>query len=335
MMWKHLLSFITAVTCLPIAQAAYAEVLFSPTCRQGHCFQSKFIRKVAAEESTTGTLYTVEIASRSWPMGTEPPSIWNSPGQSYVNCSKFQPAGIFKSSFGEEDVFVVHLLDPDTLTPALFMIGSYEVYGTTCHNLVGPFSFSESLNPISNATQSLGYNPFLRERQVTINSLDLLKPNPSSRVYQSRQGKFSFSYPLGYVIDISSIDKHSLVTTENSVTLYKASEHPPVGPIRAMDDDRSYISVYSDESSGQSLTEWIEGFSVGNRVILNNYRFVQFLEEIAVSYNTHGLGYNDNISFLNPGKNLKFTISAGYQLDFDSVREDVQEVISSFSFLTE
>lgn len=43
-----------------LAQPAFAEVILQAQCRQGGCFQTKFIRKTASQQSATGMFYTIE-----------------------------------------------------------------------------------------------------------------------------------------------------------------------------------------------------------------------------------------------------------------------------------
>ena len=132
-MWKHLLTLATLLACLPIAKPAFSEVILQEFCRQGGCYQTKFIRKVASEQSISGTFYTIETALRSWKHGEQPRNNWETK-ISYANCSTIQPAYIFIS--GEN--YVVHHLNPGNGFDPFFIQASQEMYWVTCHNFVGP-----------------------------------------------------------------------------------------------------------------------------------------------------------------------------------------------------
>ena len=155
-MWKRLLPFATLLASVTIAIPAFAEVILQEFCRQGGCYQTKFIRKVASEQSVTGTFYTIETASRNWKDTAQPTNNWSEPRVSYANCSTTQPAYIFIS--GEN--YVVHLLNPGNRFDPSFIQASQEMYWVICHNFVGPFRSPNTSMP--EHARRLGY-PLNRE----------------------------------------------------------------------------------------------------------------------------------------------------------------------------
>ena len=185
-MWKHLLTLATLLTSVTIAKPAFAEVILQEECRQGECFQTKFIRKVASEQSATGTFYTIETAKRSWRYGEQPGNTWSEPEINYVNCSIAKPAYIFTGIQGD---IIVHFLNPGTRFEPSFTQASQEMYWVTCHNFIGPFR-SPNTSMTAHAFR-LGYPLTLEIHQVELGSDSELR-----QIFGISQREF----------DISSID---------------------------------------------------------------------------------------------------------------------------------
>jgi hypothetical protein len=147
-----------------LAQPAFAEVILQEYCRQGGCFQTKFIRKTASQQSATGTFYTIETASRSWRDTEQPRNNWSEPNISYANCSTTRPAYIFRT----EDTYYVHRLNPGSSFDPFFIQASQEMYWVTCHNFVGPFRGPNT--SMTERARQLGYPLNLEINQVELAS---------------------------------------------------------------------------------------------------------------------------------------------------------------------
>ena len=160
---KQLLLATGTLASILIAQPVMAELILPGRCHMGECWDNKFISKTQLREGSNGTLYAVEMASRSWSFGSEPPAKFDSPTIRYVHCSTTKPAYIFNS----DGTYYAHLLNPGGDWYG-YNVGDYPVYWATCHNFVGPEFFSEKMT--SRAVQ-LGYPLNLSSEQIELNNV--------------------------------------------------------------------------------------------------------------------------------------------------------------------
>lgn len=125
------------------------------------------MEKTLIQSGSSGKLYSVEIATRSWPMGSQPSSPFGSPRTNYVYCSTKKPAYLFNS----EGTYYAHLLNPGGDWYG-YNMSDYPIYWATCHNLVGPDFFSERMRATA---RKLGYPLNLPSEQIELtNVLDIL-----------------------------------------------------------------------------------------------------------------------------------------------------------------
>lgn len=166
---KRLLTLSTSLTIIFIALPAFAELILPGRCpHMGMCWENKFLKKTLLEKGRDGTLYSVELAGRSWRIESQPPDTFEPTRTSYVYCSKTRPAFIFKT----DGKFIAHLLNPGGDWYG-YNQSDYPVYWATCHNFVGPDFFSEVMK---NRAIQLGYPLNLPSEQMDLNNVrDILK----------------------------------------------------------------------------------------------------------------------------------------------------------------
>jgi len=151
-----------ALTALP----ASAEIILNVGCYMGNvCYQSRYHGKTFLEQGENGRLFSVETSTRT---------IHNEEGgrvsafgprkTSYVYCSTTRPTYIFRFDSG----YAAHFLNPGSPDSEYsYMRGSYPVYWTTCHNLVGPVFFSEAM---TRRAINLGYSLGLHTDHVNLSN---------------------------------------------------------------------------------------------------------------------------------------------------------------------
>jgi hypothetical protein len=168
-MFNRLLTFSTSLSIIFTALPAFADIILPGRCpHMGICWDQKFIKKTLLERGKNGTLYSVELASRSWRVEAQPPATFKPPNTSYVYCSTTRPALIFKS----EGKYYAHFLNLGGDWYG-YNVSDYPVYWTTCHNFVEPDFFSENMK--KRAIQ-LGYPLNLTSEQKEVNNVrDILK----------------------------------------------------------------------------------------------------------------------------------------------------------------
>ena len=129
---------------------------------------SAYHGKTFLEQGEDGRLFSVETSSRS---------IHNEEGgrvsafgpreTSYVYCSTTRPTYIFRSDASSLG-YTAHSLNPGSSeSEDSYMRGSYPIYWTTCHNLVGPVFFSESM---TRRAINLGYSLRLLMHQFDVSN---------------------------------------------------------------------------------------------------------------------------------------------------------------------
>lgn len=164
MMKIKLISLVVGILAFisPI-QSAKADIILPGRCHMGYCSDNKFIEKTILKKGSTGTLYSVKLASRSWSFDSKPPKQFNEPNISYVYCSTDSPVYMFESN----KVYVVHFLNPGGYSYG-FNHSDYPIYWATCHNFVGPDFFSEEMT--ARAIQ-LGYPLDLSSDQTYVDNV--------------------------------------------------------------------------------------------------------------------------------------------------------------------
>lgn len=166
---NKIVSFAVLSTIALTALPASAEIILDVGCYMGGvCYQKRYHGKTFLEQGEDGRLFSVETSTRS---------IHNEEGgrvsafgpreTSYVYCSTTRPTHIF--SFDDVDGYTAQFLNPGSPDSEYsFERGSYPVYWTTCHNLVGPVFFSEAM---TRRASNLGYS-----LRLPINQIDLSNP---------------------------------------------------------------------------------------------------------------------------------------------------------------
>lgn len=165
---NKVISIVTGLTIfLLFTPSSLADVVLPGRCHMGECWEQKLIEKTLLKSSSQGKLYSVKIATRSWPMGSSPNSPFGSSQINYVYCSTKKPAYLFSS----DGIYYGHLLNPGGDWYG-YNMSDYPIYWATCHNFVGPDFFSERMK--AKAIQ-LGYSVNLPSEQVELkNILDIM-----------------------------------------------------------------------------------------------------------------------------------------------------------------
>lgn len=167
-MLKRLVSLTIAMTIISQAQPAFGDLILPGNCHMGRCWEQKFFRKTLLEKGGDGTLYSVELATRSWSMEAEPSGLFTPSETGYIYCSTIRPAYIFKS----ENKYYAHFLNPGGEWYG-YNRSDYPVYWATCHNFIGPDFFSEAMK---NRAIQLGYPLNLPSEQKELNNVrDILR----------------------------------------------------------------------------------------------------------------------------------------------------------------
>lgn len=148
---------------LLIEQFALADIILPGSCHMGECYENKLIEKTILRKTANGILYSIRIASRSWPMGTQPNSRFGQMETNYVYCSTTKPAYIFKL----DGIYYAHLLNPGGEW-FRYNVSDYPIYWSTCHNFVGPDFFSEKMTA---KAIKLGYPLNLPSEQIELNNV--------------------------------------------------------------------------------------------------------------------------------------------------------------------
>jgi len=76
-------------------QLVPSNIVLPGRCHMGECWDNKFIEKKLLKEGSSGNLYSIKTASRSWSMGSQPPKSFGEVELSYVYCSRKKPSVIF------------------------------------------------------------------------------------------------------------------------------------------------------------------------------------------------------------------------------------------------
>ncbi len=167
-MLKRLLTLTITLTIISPILPALADLILPGRCQMGTCWDTKLYRKKLIEKGKDGTLYSVDIATRSWKMGNEAPANFGASYSNYIYCSNTKPAYIFKS----QNKYYAHFLNPGGDWYG-YNISDYPIYWVTCHNFVGPNFFSKEMK--DKAIQ-LGYPLNLPSEQKELNQVrDILK----------------------------------------------------------------------------------------------------------------------------------------------------------------
>lgn len=165
-----LLVFASSITYQP---KTLAEIIINGWCRQGECSQIKFLSKTSLRSNQFFTLYSIKTAHRilRWEdRKKETSPKFSSPNISYVFCSTEKPAYIKSKTEGENE-YTADLLNPGTDASG-YNYESYQLYWTTCHNIVGPNFFSEEMTA---KAISLGYPLNLISDQIRLqNPLEIM-----------------------------------------------------------------------------------------------------------------------------------------------------------------
>ena len=145
-----------SVTPLLLGQATSTFRTLPGRCQMGICWDNQYRGKTLLHQGKRDRLYSVELAFRSWEMGTEPDNNFEKPRTSYVYCSTSKPALIFAEDTANPDSgYIAHLLNPGGDDWAGYNMADYPIYWLTCHNIVGPNFFSEAM---SDRALQLGYS---------------------------------------------------------------------------------------------------------------------------------------------------------------------------------
>jgi hypothetical protein len=176
-MLKRLLPLTIAIISISPVMPAFADLILSGRCQMGTCWEQKFFGKTLLEKGSDGTLYSVELATRSWPMGSEPSGSFSPSKISYVYCSTIRPTYIFKL----ENKYYAHFLNPGGDWFG-YNRSEYPVYWATCHNFIGPDFFSENMK---HKAIDLGYPLNLPSEQKELNNVrDILTQNATGQSQQ-------------------------------------------------------------------------------------------------------------------------------------------------------
>lgn len=167
-MSRHVWPLLTVLASSLVALPAGADILLPGRCHMGECWENRFISKELLRETSRGRLYAVELASRSWPMDSEPSENWERQRTDYVYCSTTRPAIVFNA----DGSYYAHLLNPGNF-PFGYEMGDYPIYWATCHNFVGPEFFSEEMTA---RAIRLGYPLNLEPNQIELtNVLEIME----------------------------------------------------------------------------------------------------------------------------------------------------------------
>jgi hypothetical protein len=149
-----------------MGKPASAEIVLPDRCYMGGiCIENVFLEKNKIAEGNTGTLYAVELMSRTWGASDDSREIADTNQYtSYVYCSTQRPTYVVE----QNGQYRATRLNPGG-EPYGFNMGMYPIYWATCHNLVGPDFFSPRM---TNEARRLGYSLNLVENQTEISELN-------------------------------------------------------------------------------------------------------------------------------------------------------------------
>ena len=147
-----------------VSKPSFAEGILPGRCHSGICFEQKIIEKALLKKNPEGTLYSVNLAIRTFPYGSQPSGIFQEPKVSYVYCSTSKPSIVFKSI---NKKYVAHLLAPGGQSYG-YNQSDYPVYWATCHNLFESNVFSSK---VTAKAKQLGYFlDDLKSEQIELNN---------------------------------------------------------------------------------------------------------------------------------------------------------------------
>ncbi len=146
-----------------VVKPALADLILPGRCHQGYCHENKFVSKTRLDDGQDGTLYAVELASRSWQNGVTSPGAFEPSRTIHVYCSTRRPMFIFQA----DSRYYVNTLNPGGNFYG-FNMSDYPIYWATCHNFVGPDFFSERM---TNQARRLGYPLNLNQGQSQVREL--------------------------------------------------------------------------------------------------------------------------------------------------------------------
>jgi hypothetical protein len=171
-MFKRFLAVSTFVSAIFIALPAFADIILPGRCpHMGYCWDQKLSKKRLVQKFRFGTLYSIELASRSWKFQSQPPDTFEPSRTSYVYCSTTRPAFIFQLDRNPNQYYA-HFLNPGGEWYG-YNVSSYPVYWETCHQ----FSAKDFRNDnMRRRALQLGYSLRLKTEQRELNNLrDFLK----------------------------------------------------------------------------------------------------------------------------------------------------------------
>lgn len=168
-MFNRLLALGTFASAIFMALPAFADVILPGRCpHMGYCWDQKLSKKTLVQKLRGGTLYSIELAHRSWKFESQPPDTFKPSRTNYVYCSTTRPTLIFQF----DNKYYAHFLNPGGEWYG-YNISSYPVYWATCHE----FSAKDFRNDnMRRRAFQLGYSLRLKTDQRELNNVcDFLK----------------------------------------------------------------------------------------------------------------------------------------------------------------
>jgi len=151
-----------AIASLSSGAIAQTGQLVSGGCRQGYCWETYLQSQQAVHHNRLGgvesTLYEVMLESHN-SEGTEQRTQW-------VYCSTSEPFIAF-DSFGDDDLMILHYLNPGGQTVGGYNADSHRLYWAVCHDIWDADIWNPGTGLASQASQ-LGYSLTLEEGQREI-----------------------------------------------------------------------------------------------------------------------------------------------------------------------
>lgn len=145
---------------------AVAEMVLPGRCHMGSCYEMSIKDKRPLTRTSSGTLYEIHRASRSWTMGTSKHNKSTPFGDYsilYVHCSTKRPAIILKDDAPPYD-YQATLLNPNGRDYFGSNMAAYHMYWGVCHGVTDDY-WSEKMVSKSIA---LGYPGNLEQDLIEI-----------------------------------------------------------------------------------------------------------------------------------------------------------------------
>ena len=145
---------------------AVAEMILPGRCHMGWCYEMSIKDKRPLTKTSSGTLYEIRRAGRSWKMGT-PKDYKSIPFGDYsilyAHCSTRRPAIIFKQDVTTYD-YRATLLNPNGRDNFGYNMAAYHMYWGVCHGVIDDFWSEEMVSK----SIALGYPGNLEQEQIEI-----------------------------------------------------------------------------------------------------------------------------------------------------------------------